>query len=115
MDVKEIQIALDSLCQQRKESGIVVLNNNGGISIGDQQCVFHASKTSITRAQEKLTDATVEVLAIIAYRQPISKAEVKPFGSQFPIFFAQHSMRGLIEKVVIRMPEASYTRPPPNS
>src|SRR4029077_11229380 len=49
--------------------------------------------------REKLTDATVEVLAIIAYRQPISKAEmeaIRGVNSQYSI--RNLLMRGLIEK-----------------
>jgi chromosome segregation and condensation protein ScpB len=50
--------------------------------------------------REALTDATIEVLAIIAYRQPISKAEIESIrgvNSQYSI--RALLMRGLIEKV----------------
>jgi hypothetical protein len=49
--------------------------------------------------REKLTDATVEVLGIIAYRQPISKAEIEAIrgvNSQYSL--RTLLMRGLIEK-----------------
>ncbi|MEK7162218.1 MAG: SMC-Scp complex subunit ScpB [Patescibacteria group bacterium] len=101
MDVKEIQIALDSLCQQRKESGIVVLNNNGEYQLATNSVYSTQVKNFLnTELREKLTDATVEVLAIIAYRQPISKAEIEAIrgvNSQYSL--RNLLMRGLIEKV----------------
>jgi segregation and condensation protein B len=50
--------------------------------------------------REKLTDATVEVLAIIAYKQPVSKMEIEAIrgvNSQYSV--RSLLMRGLIERI----------------
>ncbi len=101
LDVKEVQTALETLCEMRKESGIVVLNNNGEYQLATNS-IFSTQVKNFLNAElrEKLTDATVEVLAIIAYRQPISKAEIEAIrgvNSQYSL--RNLLMRGLIEKV----------------
>lgn len=101
LDLKEIQTALDALCELRKESGIVVLNNNGEYQLATNSAFSTQVKNFLNaELREKLTDATVEVLAIIAYRQPISKAEIEAIrgvNSQYSL--RNLLMRGLIEKV----------------
>jgi segregation and condensation protein B len=50
--------------------------------------------------REKLTEATVEVLAIIAYRQPIAKSEIEAIRGVNSQYSIRHLlMRGLIEKI----------------
>ncbi|MFA5991602.1 MAG: SMC-Scp complex subunit ScpB [Candidatus Doudnabacteria bacterium] len=101
LDVKEIETALGALCELRKESGIVVLNNNGEYQLSTNSAYSTQVKNFLNaELREKLTDATVEVLAIIAYRQPISKAEIEAIrgvNSQYSL--RNLLMRGLIEKV----------------
>jgi segregation and condensation protein B len=96
-----VQAAVDKLMAERKDSGVVVLENNG-----EYQLATSPSNSSIVKnflnaeLREKLTDATVEVLAIIAYRQPISKAEIESIrgvNSQYSL--RSLLMRGLIEKI----------------
>ncbi len=101
IDIKEIQTALELLCEQRKESGIVVLNNDGEYQLATNS-LFSTQVKNFLNAElrEKLTDATIEVLAIIAYRQPISKAEIEAIrgvNSQYSL--RNLLMRGLIEKI----------------
>lgn len=97
----EVESALTALAEQKKHDGIVLLNVNGY-----WQLATHPENVELVKGflnadlREKLTDATVEVLGIIAYRQPISKAEIESIrgvNSQYSI--RQLLMRGLIEKV----------------
>lgn len=97
----KIQNALDELVAERKTSGVVILESNGSY-----QMATNSENTSIVKnflnqdLREKLTDATLEVLAIIAYRQPISKAEIEAIRGVNSQYSIRHLlMRGLIEKI----------------
>lgn len=97
----DVATCLQSLAQYCEASGVVLLNT------GEQYQLATASQnTQIVTdflnsdLREQLTDATAEVLAIIAYRQPISKAEIESIrgvNSQYSI--RSLLMRGLIEKI----------------
>lgn len=98
---QETATALTELMERKKNEGIVLLNVNGY-----WQLATHPENVELVKSflnadlREKLTDATVEVLGIIAYRQPISKAEIESIrgvNSQYSV--RQLLMRGLIEKV----------------
>ncbi len=97
----QVQSAMEDLANLKKDSGVVVLENNG-----EYQLATSSENSSIvkdflnTDLREKLTDATVEVLAIIAYRQPISKAEIEAIRGVNSQYSIRHLlMRGMIEKV----------------
>src|SRR3989338_5287183 len=97
----EVRSALLELQKTRKHAGVILLEANGY-----WQMATHGENVDVVKnflnsdLREKLTDATVEVLSIIAYRQPISKAEteaIRGVNSQYSI---RHLlMRGLIEKI----------------
>ena len=97
----KVRIAAGELLEERKNSGIVVLDANGAY-----QMATNSENSELVKAflnadlREKLTEATVEVLAIIAYRQPISKAEVEAIrgvNSQYSL--RALLMRGIVEKI----------------
>lgn len=97
----DVTAALELLAEERKNSGVIILQNNGQYQMATHGDNSPAVKNFLNaELREKLTDATVEVLAIIAYRQPISKAEleaIRGVNSQYSI--RNLLMRGLIEKV----------------
>ncbi len=97
----EIKLALNELSEARQESGVVLL-----MAENQYQLATHSKYTELVRSflnadlKESLTEATVEVLAITSYRQPISKVEIEAIrgvNSQYSI--RALLMRGLIEKV----------------
>lgn len=97
----DVQTALQELTAMRADSGVVLLSAPDGY-----QLATHSDNTEVVKnflnadLRESLTEATVEVLAIIAYRQPISKAEIESIrgvNSQYSI--RALLMRGLIEKI----------------
>ncbi|MCL5667264.1 MAG: SMC-Scp complex subunit ScpB [Patescibacteria group bacterium] len=100
-DETEIIAALNELAEERKSRGLVLLENGGEYQLATNSKYSTAVKNFLNaELREKLTDATVEVLAIIAYRQPISKAEIEAIrgvNSQYSI--RNLLMRGLVEKV----------------
>jgi segregation and condensation protein B len=96
-----IKSALDSLSLAKKDSGLVILESNGEYQLTTNNEYSPTVKNFLNaELREKLTDATVEVLAIIAYRQPISKAEIEAIrgvSSQYSL--RNLLIRGMIEKV----------------
>jgi segregation and condensation protein B len=97
----QIKSALQELVTEHKESGIVIIEGSDGYQMATNSENVETVKAFLNAdLREKLTDATVEVLAIIAYRQPIAKSEIEAIrgvNSQYSI--RQLLMRGLIEKV----------------
>ena len=96
-----VEQAVQELLQARTETGIVLLEANG-----EYQFATHANNGQIVKdflnsdLREKLTDATLEVLSIIVYRQPISKAEIESIRGVNSQYSIRHLlMRGLIEKI----------------
>lgn len=96
-----VQKALDELVLARKDSGVVVLENNSEYQLATNSINSNTVKNFLNmELREKLTEATVEVLAIIAYRQPISKAEIEAIRGVNSQYSIRHLlMRGLIEKI----------------
>ncbi|MDE2311848.1 MAG: SMC-Scp complex subunit ScpB [Patescibacteria group bacterium] len=101
LDETEVRQALASLASDRQQAGVVVLENNGEYQMSTQPANSTQVKNFLNlELREKLTDATVEVLAIIAYRQPISKAEIEAIRGVNSQYSLRHLlMRGLIEKI----------------
>ena len=100
-DLTEVKQALTELITERKNSGVVILEASD-----NYQMATSGENTDLVKQflnsdlREKLTDATVEVLAIIAYRQPISKSEIEAIRGVNSQYSIRHLlMRGLIEKV----------------
>jgi segregation and condensation protein B len=97
----EILAALNELAEERKEAGIVLLQTDQEYQLATNSANSTQVKNFLNSdLREKLTDATVETLAIIAYRQPISKAEIEAIrgvNSQYSV--RSLLMRGLIEKI----------------
>jgi segregation and condensation protein B len=98
---EEIKKALNELVEERKTSGVLVLESNGEYQMTTSPENSDVVKTFLNSdLREKLTDATLEVLSIIAYRQPISKNEIESIrgvNSQYSI--RTLLIRGLIEKI----------------
>ncbi|MBI3231475.1 MAG: SMC-Scp complex subunit ScpB [Candidatus Doudnabacteria bacterium] len=97
---EEIQAQLLELVQEKKTTGIIVLENNGEYQLATNPENSTQVKNYLNaELREKLTDATVEVLGIIAYRQPISKVEIEAIRGVNSQYSLRHLlMRGLIEK-----------------
>jgi len=101
MEEQIVKDALNALAEAKKETGVILMENNGEYQLGTNSAYStHVKNFLNAELREKLTEATVEVLAIIAYRQPISKAEIEAIrgvNSQYSL--RNLLMRGLIEKI----------------
>ena len=97
----EVRQALKTLAEDRREKGIVLLEANNRWQLATNPA--HAETvTNFLNAElrEQLTDATIEVLGIVAYRQPISHSEIEAIrgvNSQYSV--RQLLMRGLVERI----------------
>lgn len=97
----DVLVAVTELSIMRQESGVVLLSAPDGYQLATNSANTETVKNFLNAdLREALTEATVEVLAIIAYRQPISKAEIESIrgvNSQYSL--RSLLMRGLIEKI----------------
>lgn len=97
-DVKE---AVAMLVADNPNSGIIVLAHDDKLQLSSNPDNSTQTKKFLSlELREKLTDAALETLAIILYRQPVSKAEIENIrgvNSQYTL--RQLLIRGLIEKV----------------
>lgn len=97
----EVEAALNELAELRKESGVILLNSGDNWQLATNSENSNEVKNLLnTELREKLTDASVETLAIIAYRQPISKAEIEAIRGVNCQYSIRHLLiRGLIQKI----------------
>lgn len=101
IDELDVKRALAELALQRKDSGVVLLEADEGFQLASNSANSTAVKNFLNAdLRERLTDASVEVLAIIAYRQPVSRSEIEAIrgvNSQYSI--RALLIRGLVEKI----------------
>lgn len=97
----EVKAALNELAEERKDSGVVLLSADEGYQLATNSANSPVVKEFLNAdLRERLTDASIEVLSIVAYRQPISKAEIEAIrgvNSQYSLRILL--IRGLIEKI----------------
>lgn len=79
LDAAMITEALEKLREryEKKGSGLVLAEIAGGWQLQTREDYFPwVQKLAKTREQERLSQAALETLAIVAYKQPITRAEV---------------------------------------
>lgn len=98
---EEIKAALADLKTQMQASGIIVLEQNQTYLLSSHPANAAVVKEFLNaELREKLTEAAMETLAIVTYKQPVSRAEIESIrgvNSQYTLRLLL--MRGLIEKV----------------
>ncbi len=97
---EEIIAALEELKTEHKDSGIVILEQHGNYIMSTNPESSSVIKEFLNaELREKLTDAAIETLAIITYKQPVSRAEIEAIrgvNSQYTLRLLM--MRGLVER-----------------
>ncbi|MDP3741277.1 MAG: SMC-Scp complex subunit ScpB [bacterium] len=97
---EEIKKILSELIAEHENTGIVILEQNSSYLMTTNPAHSKTVKNFLnTELREKLTDASIETLAIIAYKQPISRAEIESIrgvNSQYSLRLLM--LRGLIER-----------------
>ncbi len=97
----DIRQAVASLVQDNHKSGIILLAHNDKLQLSTNPDNSVAVKKFLSlELREKLSDAALETLAVIAYRQPVSKAEIENIRGVNSQYTIRHLLiRGLIEKI----------------
>jgi segregation and condensation protein B len=75
-DTARIQAALDALVAQHADTGIVVSSISGGYSLRTHSAFSPWVQQLIAGRPVRLSRAQLETLAIVAYRQPITRPEI---------------------------------------
>ncbi len=81
------------------DRGVVLAQVAGGWQLLTREAHFpFVARVARTRAEEKVTPATIETLAIIAYKQPVTRAEVDAIRGAA----SGHLVRFLIDRGLVR-------------
>lgn len=97
----ELKSAIAELVAQNSTSGIILLAHNNKLQLASNpDNSLQVKKFLSLELREKLTDPTIETLAIILYKQPVAKTEIENIrGVNSQYILRQLLIRGLIEKV----------------
>ncbi len=97
----ELKSAIADLVSQNQTSGVIILAHNNRLQLASNPDNSSAVKKFLAlELREKLTDAALETLAIILYKQPVSKAEIENIRGVNSQYSIRHLLiRGLIEKI----------------
>jgi len=103
-DKDQIRAALDVLKNSLADRGISLLEKDDRMQLVTAPENNKAvSAFLVAEQREKLTEAAIETLAIILYKQPISRAEIEAIrGVNSQYILRQLLIRGLIEKTTAR-------------
>lgn len=97
----EILAALEELKKDRETSGVIILEQNKSfLMVTDPENAKAVKDFLNAELREKLTDAAIETLAIVTYKQPVSRPDIEAIrgvNSQYTLRLLL--MRGLIEKI----------------
>lgn len=101
IDENQIKQAIASLVSENQNSGVIALAHNNKLQLASNPDNSSVVKKFLSlELREKLTDTALETLAIILYKQPISKAEIENIrGVNSQYILRQLLIRGLIEKI----------------
>lgn len=100
-DIAMLQEALDLLAArtQGSERGITLAQVAGGWQFLTREDYFpYVQRVAKTRAEDALSPATIETLAIVAYKQPVTRAEVDAIRGAS----SGHLLRVLIDRGLVR-------------
>lgn len=97
----ELKSAIADLVSQNQTSGVIILAHNNRLQLASNPDNSSAVKKFLAlELREKLTDAALETLAIILYKQPVSKAEIENIRGVNSQYSIRHLLiRGLVEKI----------------
>lgn len=97
----ELKQAIAEIVLANQASGIILLAHNKRLQLSSNPDNSTVVKKFLSlELREKLTDAALETLAIIAYKQPVSKAEIENIRGVNSQYSIRHLLiRGLIEKI----------------
>ncbi len=109
---KELNDVIDAYttCAKRDKRGLVLVENNNAIQMATAPQTQKVVEKMLSDAvNEDLSKAALEVLAIVAYRGPVSRMEIDAIrGVNCSFSLRGLLMRGLIERVPDQQNKRSY-------
>lgn len=103
LEISEDEVAsgIESVRPELEEFGLVITKSRDSFQMGTSAEVSTVVKNFIqAQLREKLTEAAIETLAIIAYKQPVSRAEIESIrGVNSQYILKLLLQRGLVEKI----------------
>src|SRR3989338_9163646 len=98
---EELREAVFELVSANQSSGIIILAHNNKLQLASNPDNSATVKKFLSlELREKLSEAALETLAIILYKQPVSKAEIENIRGVNSQYSLRHLLiRGLIEKI----------------
>ncbi len=91
---------LDSAIKELKDflngSGLEIIEHQDKLTLAARKALL-SDGTTLQKYNESLSSSALEVLAVVAYRQPITKDEI----AQIRGFNSEQSLKGLLEKNLI--------------
>lgn len=92
-DNTDINFIIDALIEKYKEGGFVLENNGDTLAFRTSSAISEYLKIEKT-IQKKLSKAALEILSIIAYHQPVTRAEIEDMRG---VSVSQSSLEILLE------------------
>jgi segregation and condensation protein B len=101
VDDEKIKQAISELVSVNQSNGIILLAHDNKLQLASNPDNSSQVKKFLSlELREKLTDAALETLAIVLYKQPVSKVEIENIrGVNSQYILRQLLIRGLIEKI----------------
>lgn len=98
---EDIKIRVSEIVSENRDSGIILLAHNDKLQLASNPDNSPMVKKFLSlELREKLTDAALETLAIVLYKQPVSRAEIENIRGVNSQYTIRHLLiRGLVEKV----------------
>jgi len=76
-DKEQIKDALTALQKRHQNHSITVKESASGFTFQIQQQYFSYVETALQERKRNFTQATLEILAIIAYKQPVTRGDIE--------------------------------------
>jgi segregation and condensation protein B len=101
IDKEQLKVIIEELVNANQTSGIILLAHDDKFQLASNPDNTTVVKKFLSlELRENLTDSALETLAIILYKQPVSKAEIENIrGVNSQYILRQLLIRGLIEKI----------------
>jgi len=101
VDETKLKDAVAELVSQNQTAGIILLAHNNKLQLASNPENSSVVKKFLSlELREKLSDAALETLAIILYKQPVSRVEIENIRGVNSQYSLRHLLiRGLIEKI----------------
>ena len=101
VDETKLKDAVAELVSQNQTAGIILLAHNNKLQLASNPENSSVVKKFLSlELREKLSDAALETLAIILYKQPVSRVEIENIRGVNSQYSLRHLLiSGLIEKI----------------